>query len=140
MPLFSRRFVRRRMISLATSVTFMATSFALAQDPKSHAHSRAESDAIEQQFLFDNDLAISNMNREMLTKPTGDVDHDFVNVMIAHHQGAIDVARAELKYGHNSELRQLAQNIVDSQKQEIVMMRHAYTPSPDPGAAAHPAN
>jgi uncharacterized protein (DUF305 family) len=140
MPLFSRRFVRRRMISLATSVTFMATSFALAQAPKSHAHSRAESDAIEQQFLFDNDLAISNMNREMLTKPTGDVDHDFVDVMIAHHQGAIDVARAELKYGHNSELRQLAQNIVDSQKQEIAMMRHAYTPSPDPGGAAHPAN
>jgi uncharacterized protein (DUF305 family) len=61
-------------------------------------------------------------------------------VMIAHHQGAIDVARAGLKYGHNSELRQLAQNIVDSQKREIAMMRHAYTPSPDPGAAAHPAN
>jgi hypothetical protein len=79
MPSFSRRFVRRRMISLATSVTFMATSFALAQDPKSHAHSWAESDAIEPQFLFDNDLAISNMNREMLAKPTGDVDHDFVD-------------------------------------------------------------
>jgi uncharacterized protein (DUF305 family) len=140
MPLLSRRSVRRRMISLATSVTFMATSFALAQDPKSHAHSRAESDTIEQQFLFDNDLAISNMNREMLAKPTGDIDHDFVDVMIPHHQGAIDVARAELKYGHNSELRQLAQKIVDSQKQEIAIMRHAFTPSPHPGAAAHPAN
>jgi hypothetical protein len=73
------------MISLATSVTFMATSFALAQDPDGHSHSRAESDAIEQQFLFDNDLAISNMNRAMLAKPTGDVDHDFVDVMIPHH-------------------------------------------------------
>lgn len=140
MPLFSRRFVRRRMISLATSVTFMATSFALAQGPNGHSRSRAESDATEQKFLFDNDLAISNMNREMLAKPTGDVDHDFVDVMIAHHQGAIDVARAEPKYGHNSKLRQLAQKIVDSQKQEIAIMRRAFTPSPDPGAAAHPAN
>ena len=80
------------------------------------------------------------MNREMLAKPTGDVDHDFVDVMIAHHQGAIDVARAELRYGHNSELRQLAQKIVDSRKQEIAIMRHAFTPSADPGVAAHPAN
>ena len=136
MPLLSRRFVRRRLISLATSASFMATSFALAQDPKSHSHSRAESDAIEQQFLFANDLAISNMNREMLAKPTGDVDHDFVDMMVPHHQGAIDMARAELKYGHNSELRQLAQKILESQEQEIATMRRAFTPSPDPGAIA----
>jgi uncharacterized protein (DUF305 family) len=139
MPLFSRRFVRRRMISLATSATFMATSFALAQDPNGHSHSRAESDAIEQQFLFDNDLAISNMNRAMLAKPTGDVDHDFVDVMIPHHQGAIDMAKAELKYGHNSELRQLAQKVVDDQEQEIPMMRHAFAPAPDPGLATYAA-
>jgi uncharacterized protein (DUF305 family) len=139
MPLFSRRFVRRRMISLATSVTFMATSFALAQGPNGHSRSRAESDATEQKFLFDNDLAISNMNREMLAKPTGDVDHDFVDVMIPHHRGAIDMARAELKYGRNSELRQLAQKIVDDQEQEISVMRHAFTPAPDPGRAAQAA-
>ena len=131
MPLLSRRSVRRRMISLATSVTFMATSFALAQDPKSHAHSRAESDTIEQQFLFDNDLAISNMNREMLAKPTGDIDHDFVDVMIPHHQGAIDVARAELRYGHNSELRQLAQKdrgIAGSRRSRSCVMRSRHRP------------
>lgn len=139
MPLFSRRFVRRRMISLATGVTFMATSFALAQDPNGHSRSRAESDATEQQFLFDNDLAISNMNREMLAKPTGDVDQDFVDAMIPHHQGAIDMARAELKYGHNSELRQLAQKIVDGQAREISLMRHAFTPAPDSGLAARAA-
>jgi uncharacterized protein (DUF305 family) len=50
------------------------------------------------------------------------------------------VARAELKYGHNSELRQLAQKIVDSRMQEIAVMRHAHMPSPDPGAAVHPAD
>jgi uncharacterized protein (DUF305 family) len=140
MRLPSQRFVRRRMISLAASLSFMATSFALAQDPKGHSHSRAESDAIEQHFLFENDSAISNMNRKMLARPTGDVDHDFVDTMIPHHQGAIDMARAELKYGHNSALRQLAQGIVDSQEREIAMMRHALTPSPDLGVAAHPAN
>jgi uncharacterized protein (DUF305 family) len=79
--------------SLATSVAFMATSFALAQDSMDHSHSRTESGTLEQQFLFANDLAISSISREMLARPTGDVDHDFVDVIIPHHQGTIDLAR-----------------------------------------------
>jgi uncharacterized protein (DUF305 family) len=49
------------------------------------------------------------------------------------------MARAELKYGRNSELRQLAQKIVDDQEQEISVMRHAFTPAPDPGRSAQAA-
>lgn len=125
MPLFSRGFVRRRAISLATSLSVMATSFALAQDPKHDPEVRTARDADEQQFLFDSDLAMSNMNRSMLMTPTGDIDRDFVNVMVPHHQGAIDMARAEIKYGHNDELRQLAQRIVSRQEQEISVLQHA---------------
>ena len=109
MALLSRSFVRRRAISLATSLSVTATSFALAQDPASEP---PVADANEQQFLFDNDLAMSNMSRNMLVKSTGDVDRDFVAMMIPHHQGAIDMARAELKYGHNEELNRLDQDIV----------------------------
>lgn len=146
MPLFSRGFVRRRAISLATSLSVMATSFALAQDPKHDPEVRTARDTDEQQFLFDSDLAMSNMNRSMLMTPTGDIDRDFVNVMVPHHQGAIDMARAEIKYGHNDELRQLAQRIVSRQEQEISVLQHALPaivsdmPSRSGHAAQHTIN
>ncbi|RXG86213.1 DUF305 domain-containing protein [Bradyrhizobium vignae] len=127
--LFSRGFVRRRVISLATSLSVMATSFALAQAPKHPGQPRDPSDTDEQQFLFENDLAMSNMNRGMLIKPSGDVDRDFVALMIPHHQGAVDMARAEIKYGHNGALRTLAQKIVSQQEQEISALRGAF-PTP----------
>ena len=61
----------------------------------------------------------------MSIKPTGDVDHDFVAMMVPHHQGAIDMAQAELRYGHNEQLRRMAQEIIVDQQQEIVAMRLA---------------
>lgn len=125
MPLFSRGFVRRRAISLATSLSVMATSFALAQDPKHGSEARRVTDADEQQFLLDIDLAMSNMNRSMLMTSTDDIDRDFVNVMVPHHQGAIDMARPEIKWGRNDELRQLARRMVSQQEEEISSLRHA---------------
>jgi hypothetical protein len=84
----------------------------------------------EQKFLFDNDLAMSKMNRGMLAEPTGDVDRDFVTIMIPQKQSAMEIARAELKYGHNEELRRLAQNIITQHEQEISVMRAAIGASP----------
>src|SRR5437879_3458595 len=113
MALLSRSLVRTRVISLAAALTVSAISFAFARDSASSQHiDAAASDANEQRFMFVYDLAMSNMDREMLVKPTGDIDRDFVVMMISHHQGAIDMARAELKYGHNDELRRLAENII----------------------------
>jgi uncharacterized protein (DUF305 family) len=126
MPLFSRSFIRKRAISLATTVSVTATSFAFAQDPKSSQDIRASTtDTNERQLMFDNDLAVSKMSRQMLAKPTGDVDRDFAGMMIARDQGAIDMARAELKYGRNDELRRLAQNIITGQQQAISEMQRA---------------
>ena len=66
----------------------------------------------EQPFLSENDAAMNKMMADMTIKPTGDVDRDFVAMMVPHHQGAVDMAKAELKYGHNEQLRRLAQEIV----------------------------
>jgi uncharacterized protein (DUF305 family) len=145
-PLFSRGFVRRRAISLATSLSVMATSFALAQDPKQGSEARMATDRDEQQFLFDIDLAMSNMNRSMLMTPTDDIHRDFVNVMVPLHQGTIDMARAEIKYGRNDELRQIARKMVSEQDQEISSLRHALpvaanlAPSAGVETAAHAPN
>lgn len=61
----------------------------------------------------------------MHIKPTGDVDADFSAMMIPHHQGAIDMALAELRYGKNEQLRRIAQEIIVDQQQEIGAMRLA---------------
>jgi hypothetical protein len=119
MVLFSRSFVRRRVISLATTASVAATSLALAKDPTSTHHvigakplqyMADRSDRPEEQpFLLENNAAMKTMMADMMIKPSGNVDRDFVEMMIPHHQGAVDMAQAELKYGHNNQLRQLAQ-------------------------------
>jgi uncharacterized protein (DUF305 family) len=48
-----------------------------------------------------------------------DPDVAFACGMIAHHQGAIDMAEVELKFGDNDEAKQMAQKIIDAQKMEI---------------------
>jgi uncharacterized protein (DUF305 family) len=56
-------------------------------------------------------------------------------MMIPHHQGAIDMALVQLKYGRNEKLRRLAQSIIVEQGQEIAYMRSFL----DPLAEGHPA-
>jgi uncharacterized protein (DUF305 family) len=65
---------------------------------------------------------ITMMNR-MDVKPSGDVDIDFVAMMVPHHQGAIDMAELELRYGRNLRLKRIAQEIVVTQQEEITAMR-----------------
>ena len=79
----------------------------------------------ESQFLAENEVAMSKMMTNMSIEPTGDIDRDFVDMMAPHHQGAVDMAMSELKYGHNEQLRRLAQEIIVTQQQEIAVMRHA---------------
>ncbi len=57
-------------------------------------------------------------------------------MMIPHHQGAIDMALAELRYGKNEQLRRLAQEIIVEQQQEIAAMRLALGQPLPPSAAA----
>jgi uncharacterized protein (DUF305 family) len=64
------------------------------------------------------------MMKNMMAQPyTGNADVDFVAHMIPHHQGAIDQAEVELKYGKDAQMRALAASIVKAQRQEIIGMR-----------------
>ncbi|WP_116139467.1 DUF305 domain-containing protein [Trinickia diaoshuihuensis] len=85
----------------------------------------ARADSREAAFLAENDEAMTAMMAGMDAKPSGDVDRDFVAMMIPHHQGAIDMAQAELRYGHSETLRRMAQEIIVEQQQEITAMRLA---------------
>ena len=79
----------------------------------------------ESPFLAENGAAMTKMMNRMEVKPTGDVDADFVAMMVPHHQGAIEMAIAVLRYGHNAQIKRLAQEIIVTQQQEIAVMRLA---------------
>ena len=73
----------------------------------------------------DRAFAASNdaMMKGMAVKPSGDADRDFVAMMLPHHQGAVDMAKVELQYGHDPMLRTLATDIVKAQLAEIAEMQ-----------------
>ena len=99
---------------LTLALTLGSAAFARAQD------------AAEAPFLAENDAAMTKMMHDMAAvKPTGDVDRDFVAMMIPHHQGAVDMAQSLLRYGRNEQLRRLAREIIATQQQEIAVMRRA---------------
>ena len=69
------------------------------------------------------------MNAAMCITPSADADRDFARAMIAHHQGAVEMARLELLYGRDPRLRRLAQGIVVEQSQEIAVLRSSLASS-----------
>ncbi len=90
----------------------------------------------EAAFLAENDKAMTKMMDGMAVKPSGDIDRDFAAMMIPHHQGAIDMAQAELRHGKNEQLRRIAQEIIVDQLQEIAAMHLALGDPLPPSAAA----
>lgn len=65
----------------------------------------------------------AKMHKDMTMTMTGDADVDFMQGMIPHHQGAIDMANALLKYGKDPETRKLAEDIIKAQETEIAFMK-----------------
>lgn len=70
-----------------------------------------------------------------------DFDREFIDMMVAHHQGAIHMARIELERGTDPALKKLAQDVVDAQSREIEQMNEWRTewygrPSPAGGVPA----
>lgn len=62
---------------------------------------------------------MDKMNAMQMTK---DPDNDFAMMMMMHHQGAIDMANAELKDGKDVTLKEIAQMMITAQTQEIAQL------------------
>jgi uncharacterized protein (DUF305 family) len=56
-------------------------------------------------------------------EPSGDSSVDFAKMMLPHHQAAIEMARTQLQYGKDPQVRRLAQEIITDQQSEIDLMR-----------------
>jgi uncharacterized protein (DUF305 family) len=107
--------------ALGMSVVLLGAPGIRAEDMKGMNMSTkpAASTAADKAFA----AATKSMMKGMNVKPTGNPDKDFVLMMMPHHQGAIDMAKVELQYGTDPEMRQLATDIVAAQEKEIAQMK-----------------
>ena len=77
-------------------------------------------------------------------QPSGNDDEDFVNLMLQHHEAAVEMAKAELLHGNDPQMRRLAQEIITDQESEIQLMQlwlnrqkvHTKDPSPLQGSGS----
>jgi uncharacterized protein (DUF305 family) len=108
------------LVALMMSAFFSATQIVGAEDMKGMAMSpRPATGPADKAFA----ATMKSMMDGMHVKPTGKPDKDFALMMIPHHQGAIDMAKVELQYGTDPELRELATDIVAAQEKEIAQMK-----------------
>lgn len=122
----SRTIARLLTLGLASAAISLAGP-ALAADDADGQHemgssqmSSHSSEAPSSQAYM---AANEKMHHNMSMDYSGDADVDFVRGMIAHHQGAIDMAKVELKYGKDNEMRRLAERIIKAQQGEIKLMQ-----------------
>lgn len=109
------------IITTAVMSTFLLSAAAMAGDGMSMpAHQTQGTAAAQQSYQSGMDKMHHNM-QEGMTSQNPDVA--FAQGMTAHHQGAIDMAKTELKYGKDPEMRRLAEAIIKAQQPEIDQMQ-----------------
>ena len=118
--------MKKTFISGAHALLVLAyPAHVLAQQASADKADRSHTQIAEASFMAENQAAMSKMMKDMAVKPSGNVDADFTAMMIPHHQGAVDMAEAELHYGHNEKLRRIARNIIAGQRRQIDAMKAA---------------
>ncbi len=68
------------------------------------------------------DAAIA-MHRDMAVPYKNDADKDFAATLEAHHKGAVEIAKVELQYGKDPEMRRLAEQVIAAREHEIALMQ-----------------
>jgi len=89
---------------------------------------RTVRDVLQEGGIEEGDLGVSDEETGADHDPASlrtakDFDCAFLELMIPHHEGAIRMARAELKAGIHAELRRMSENIIDMQGFELRQMR-----------------
>ncbi len=86
----------------------------------------AGNQAVTEAFEHAND----SMMKGMMAPLSGDPDRDFASRMIPHHQGAIEMAKIELQYGTDPQLKKMAEEIIAAQEKEIAQLQEWLAQNP----------
>jgi uncharacterized protein (DUF305 family) len=103
-----------KKILLALSIVLLSTVFAL-----SSMHQGGHQNHGDVPFK----KSMDRMHKNMMMKSSGNIDIDFLQGMIPHHQGAIDMSEELIKKTKDPEIKALAQKIIKDQKAEIKQMQ-----------------
>jgi uncharacterized protein (DUF305 family) len=94
------------------------------ESTESDDHGRHDDDTMSStDAMGDNGMMSDEEMGDLSSMAGADLDEAFLVMMIRHHEGAIDMARAELDDGSNPEALAVAQSIVDTQQAEIDKMK-----------------
>ena len=129
------------MWRLATLVILLCTLDMQALQYDSHTH-LGNTSVIDPNWS-ELSSSMEKMHQAMASvESSGDGDVDFVRLMLPHHQAAIDMAKTQLIYGKDPQMRRLAQAIITDQQSEIALMQLWLTQrtalSANPGHASDP--
>lgn len=124
---------RRTAIHLAVVIAIVVKGALVAAQTgitqvHDHAGIRSEANAPHWSGLV---RSMMKMHDDMSAlERTGNADADFVRLMLPHHQAAVDMARVQLLYGTDPQMRRLAQEIISDQQLEIALMQLWLTQQP----------
>lgn len=76
-----------------------------------------------QTMMNDDDMSMSQMTSSLRGKTGDDFDKAFINEMIEHHQGAIDMATLAKTSAKHDEIKKMADDIITAQTKEINQMK-----------------
>jgi hypothetical protein len=136
------RLYRLSLLGIGVGVA-LAGLLVLLMEPAAHRHAGHHGDAPQDAFAQEMSRDMARMMQDMHAPGySGRADVDFLAMMIPHHQGAIDMARAVLRHGEDPLTRRLAEEIIASQQAEIAAMTARLAilrQGPDPAPGGFPS-
>jgi len=123
------RFLAKRLNGASRWVVAAAVALTILGIGLPRAGAQSETLADGSQSAADPDWSelVASMDKMHMAmgaiKRSGNADVDFVRLMLPHHQAAIDMAKTQLLYGKDPQMRRLAQEIITDQQLEIELMQ-----------------
>lgn len=103
-----------KLISIGVfTLFFVGINLAYANTSAMDKHIQGSDTMLKQQQMMLQNLGTADKNYDLR----------FLDMMIIHHQGAVDMAKDVLKKSKRKELKQMANNIINGQTKEIEQMK-----------------